>query len=107
MVVQDGKKLTLGGEFVKSLEEVQIANFLFLNGVSYEYEKKYDKPYANDSTHRAYHPDFYLPDYDIYIEHYGIDENGEPPKFFSEAEKVKYKEGVQWKRRLHHSAGNK
>ncbi|UOK62199.1 UvrD-helicase domain-containing protein [Paenibacillus sp. OVF10] len=30
---------TLKGETMKSLEEIMIANFLFLNGVEYEYEK--------------------------------------------------------------------
>lgn len=107
MLVEDGKNMTLGGEFVKSLEEVKIANFLFINGVSYEYEKKYGKPYERDSSRRAYHPDFYLPEFDVYIEHYGIDENGEPPSFFSDAEKAKYKDGIAWKRKLHAAAGNK
>lgn len=107
MLVEDGKNITLGGELVKSLEEVRIANFLFINGVSYEYEKRYDKSYERDSSRRAYHPDFYLPDFDVYIEHYGIDENGEPPSFFSEAERAKYKDGIRWKRELHAAAGNK
>ena len=107
MLVEDGKNMTLGGEFVKSQEEVRIANFLFINGVSYEYERKYDKPYERGSSRRAYHPDFYLPEFDVYIEHYGIDENGEPPSFFSEAEREKYKDGIRWKRKLHASACNK
>ena len=57
------QRQTLKHEKVKSLAEVEIANFLFLNGVNYEYERKYPFP-TSDSTHRAYRPDFYLPDYD-------------------------------------------
>ena len=55
---------TLRDEQVKSLEEVAIANFLFLNGINYEYERLY--PFeAEDATKKAYRPDFYLPDYRI------------------------------------------
>lgn len=102
-----GENITLGGEQVKSAEEVLIANFLFLNGIEYVYEKLYDKPYDDDGQHRAYHPDFYLPEYDVYIEHYGIDELGNPPHFFSPVEQQKYKTGIEWKRSLHAAAKNK
>ena len=52
---------TLKNEKVKSLEEVQIANFLFLNGINYEYEKLY--PFENpDPLRKTYRPDFYLKD---------------------------------------------
>lgn len=60
---------TLQGERVKSVEELMIANFLYLNGIAYEYEKPY--PHGN----RMYRPDFYISDYDIYLEHFGVDEN--------------------------------
>ena len=32
---------TLTGEYLRSTQEVQIANFLYLNGIDYEYEKPY------------------------------------------------------------------
>ena len=60
---------TFQGEKVKSLEELSIANFLYLNGIEYEYEKVY--PFGKT----MYRPDFYLKDYDIYLEHFGVDEN--------------------------------
>lgn len=60
---------TIQGERVKSIEELTIANFLFLNGIAYEYEKAY--PFGDV----VYRPDFYLKDYDIYLEHFGVDEN--------------------------------
>jgi hypothetical protein len=33
---------TVAGERVRSMEEVMIANYLFMNGINYEYEK--DRP---------------------------------------------------------------
>jgi DNA helicase-4 len=60
---------TIQGEKVKSIEELTIANFLFLNGIAYDYEKPY--PFGDV----VYRPDFYLKDYDIYLEHFGVDEN--------------------------------
>lgn len=99
--------LTLGGERVKSFEEVLIANFLFLNGIDYEYESKYPKEYVDDGHHRIYRPDFHLVTFDVYLEHYGVDRAGNPPPYFSDVEKKKYKEGMDWKRRLHREHGNK
>lgn len=83
---------TLQGEQVKSFEECEIANFLYLNGVKYEYEAKY-------KHERNYYPDFYLPEYNIFIEHFGIDENGIPPRFFSDP--GKYIQDIEWKRNSH------
>ena len=102
-------KTTFHGEKVKSFEELEIANWLFLNGITYEYERKYDKLVAceGEVKYRQYKPDFYLPDYDIWIEHFGVDVNGEPPRFFSAAERAAYKEGMEWKRNLHKKMGTK
>lgn len=98
-------KHTLCGEKVKSLEEVSIANFLFLNGVRYEYESKY--PYqTNDANFKVYRPDFYLPDYDIFIEHFGVNKNGKLP-WLSDIEEKKYLEGMAWKRQQHRTNGTK
>lgn len=62
---------TLGGYKVKSLPELRIANWLFENGIKYEYEKNLE--HKNGTSCR---PDFYLPDYDIYIEHWGVERDG-------------------------------
>ena len=97
------ERRTLKDEFVKSLDEVSIANFLFLHGVNYEYEHPY--PYASDDpTRKAYKPDFYLPDYDIYIEHFGIDRSGRLP-WLSPIEELKYLEEMDWKRDFHKKHG--
>ena len=96
-------KKTLRHEQVRSLDEVEIANFLFLNGVRYEYEPLY--PYfSGDELHRAYHPDFFLPDYGLYIEHFGVDRDGNLP-WLSQIEAEKYKESMEWKRRIHKENG--
>ena len=93
------KHETLKNEFVKSNEELVIANYLFINGINYEYEK----PYGIETStldKRQYTPDFYLPDYGIYIEHYGIDRNGNAPQYDKEASD-EYVRSMNWKRQIH------
>lgn len=96
---------TLRGECVKSLQELLICNFLFLHGVEYEYERPYPiKDDEWDGRHTAYKPDFYLPDYDIWIEHFGIDRFGRCP-WLIPVEEAKYQESMIWKRELHKKHG--
>lgn len=95
---------TLNGEVVKSRGEQIIANWLFYNGVQYEYEKPYEHPTA-DATHRQYQPDFYLSGVDgegAYLEHWALDQNGEPPPEF-----MGYAQGMAWKRELHKQHGTR
>lgn len=91
-------KTTINGETVKSYEEVLIANFLFLHGVEYQYESEY--PFKSDSTRKKYCPDFYLPKYNLYLEHFGIDEN-EKCNWLSDIEAKKYIDDMKWKREFH------
>ncbi len=92
-------KRTLQGEIVKSSEELMIANFLFAHGVAYEYERLY--PYeTNDQYRKQYRPDFYLKDYDIYLEHFGINKDGKCPQL-STSEEHKYLEDMEWKHEIH------
>lgn len=86
---------TLNGDRVKSFEELTIANFLAEHGVEYQYERSYQHQTAT-SQHRQYQPDFYLPGHDIYIEHFALDEQGNPPPGWTG-----YAEGVKWKRGIH------
>lgn len=90
---------TLQGETIKSIEELIIANYLYIHGINYEYEKKYIHD-TSDSNYRQYYPDFYLSDYDTWLEHFGIDENGRA-KWLSPFEEEKYQNGILWKRSLH------
>lgn len=91
--------LTLKHEWVKSNEEVLLANFLFLNGINYQYEPAYKHP-TSDEHYRQYHPDFYLPDYDLYLEHFGLNEQHKAI-WLNREEAKKYEESVAWKRQLH------
>jgi DNA helicase IV len=86
---------TFAGEVVKSHGERLIANFLYLNGVHYDYERPYDVDVA-DATHSQYHPDFYYPDIGVWHEHWALDRDGTPPTAFDG-----YAEGMEWKRLVH------
>ena len=93
--------VTLKREKVKSIEEVKLANWLYLNGVNYEYEPRFKKP-DGGKVNPAYYPDFYLPDYQIYIEHFGVDKDGTPRPGI---DKQKYNDSIKWKRELHKQYG--
>lgn len=88
---------TLQGELVKSYEECEIANLLYRQGISYEYETNYQVD-TSGPDYRIYQPDFYLPEYGIYIEHFAVNENNQTPSFIDQK---KYLEGMEWKRALH------
>ena len=91
----------LGGELVKSFEELQIANYLYLNGIKYEYEPKY--PHDTATRDKCpYHPDFYLPELDVYVEHFGVDEKGNTAPYI---DTQAYREGMAWKRQTHQAFG--
>jgi DNA helicase-4 len=73
--VRDTEYRTLQGEKVKSYQELLIANWFFLNCVDYDYEA----PYVSKLRVEVgfdYKPDFHLKDSNIYIEHFGIDREG-------------------------------
>jgi DNA helicase IV len=93
--------LTLNGEYLKSYEEVEIANFLALHGVTYQYEINYPVDTAT-VEYRQYQPDFYLPDYDIYIEHFGI---GRDQHVAPHVNRQAYLSGMNWKRDVHKEHG--
>lgn len=103
--VDEDRLETLKNEYVKSYEELVIANYLFVNGIRYEYERVYEKETSTPEK-RQYTPDFYLPDYSIYLEHYGINRKGRAPQYTAEAEK-EYIAGIEWKRRTHSTYGTK
>ena len=90
---------TFAGEVVKSHGERLIANFLYLNGVDYVYERPYDVD-VSDSTHSQYRPDFYYPGIDVWHEHWALGRDGKPPPEFHG-----YAEGMAWKRGVHAQHG--
>ena len=62
---EDGRK-------VRSKSEKIISDFLFKYGIRTIYEKSVYY-YPNEEETIILHPDFYLPDHDLYIEHNGMD----------------------------------
>lgn len=60
------------GHPVKSQQEAMIDNYLFGHNIRHIYEKPF--PIDGNPEHDL-HPDFYLPELDIYIEHFGITGN--------------------------------
>lgn len=95
---------TINNETVKSYGEMDIANFLTQNGIQYIYEHSY-KIDTRTSKYGQYNPDFYLPDYDIYIEYFGINKNGKVPTYFKGANGMTasqlYQASMKWKREIH------
>jgi DNA helicase-4 len=91
---------TLDGRYkVRSLAEVRIADWLCRHGVAYEYEPVYHRaPYLR------YRPDFYLPEPDLYLEHFGIDRTGGTAPH---VDRLNYHKAIEWKRRLHRSYGTR
>ena len=88
---------SLQGDKVRSFEECEIANFLFLNGIAYEYEAPYEHDTATPQR-RQYKPDFHIIEPSIYIEHFGIDMRGRTPPFVDRHE---YLSERAWKLDLH------
>jgi len=89
---------TLKNELVKSNQETQIANWLYLNGIEYIYEAEYKEAKTGSEEKRVYTPDFYLPNDGVYIEHFGIDRNGNTAKWI---DGHSYRASMEWKRKLH------
>lgn len=99
---------TVNGETVKSYGEMDIANYLSQNGIQYIYEWPY-KSDTRTSEYGQYNPDFYLPEYDIYIEYFGINKNGEVPSYFKGVNGLTatqvYQASMKWKRETHSANG--
>ena len=64
------QSLTENGEAVRSFSEKRIADYFRANNIRYWYEQSADR-----SIHK---PDFYLPDYDVYVEFWGLLDADDP-----------------------------
>lgn len=99
--VRDNDIRDLAGNAVKSFEELTISNYLYENGIRFQYEAAY--PHEVSSPGRnVYTPDYYLPDLDVYIEHFGINEKGETRPGIDRA---RYHEDREWKIGIHRQYG--
>lgn len=92
--------VTIQNEVLRSYEEVQIANFLYLNNIEYEYEPRYK--YNIEGSNKPYTPDFLIRQNgkEAYIEHFGITQSGCSNRYNKE-ELEKYKKAVHDKVDLH------
>ncbi len=102
--IRTKKSVTIQSEVMRSGQEVEIANFLYLNNVEYEYEPlyKYDIQFAR----KPYTPDFMIKQGDkvAYIEHFGITQDGKNDRF-SEDQLHSYKKAINDKITLHKHHG--
>ena len=98
------KSVTIQNEILKSHQEVEIANFLYLNNIDYEYEPVYQ--YDVPNARKPYTPDFVIfqDGKTAYLEHFGVSENGENHRY-SQDELDRYKKAVNDKVRLHRKHG--
>jgi len=64
-----GLVATQGGETVRSNSERMIADYFHQNNIRYVYEQDAMNRW---NTRRISRPDFYLPDYGIYVEYWGL-----------------------------------
>lgn len=94
---------SIKSEYLRSNEELKIANFLFLNGLEYEYEQRYI--YDND---KIYLPDFTIKQGEniIYLEHFGINQNGSSNLYTFNALN-KYNHNINIKKQIHERNGTK
>ena len=96
---------TLQGEMVNSFEELLIANWLFRNGIAYEYEPSYEHM-LRKTGRRVYTPDFRLTESGVYIEHCGVrkkrgKDGKEELTTAPYVDRDEYLESMDWKRRVH------
>ena len=98
------KSVTIRSEVLRSSQEVELANFLYLNNIDYEYEPLY--PYDIQNARKPYTPDFIIRQGErtAYLEHFGITEDGRNDRY-SPDQLAAYKNAVNDKVRLHRRHG--
>ena len=99
-----GNRISIAHESLRSGQEVQIANYLYLNGIEYAYEKPYK--YNIIRARKPYTPDFTITqgEHVAYIEHFGITEDGRNNRYSAE-QLERYKKAVNDKVSLHKKHG--
>lgn len=99
------KAVTIQNEVMRSHQEVEIANFLYLHNIDYEYEPLYR--YDIVMAKKPYTPDFIIRQGDkvAYIEHFGITQDGKNDRF-SDDELTAYKKAINDKVALHKKHGS-
>jgi len=65
------KSVTIKGEEVKSIAERKISDYFVKNNINYVYEREAKGKFLF-FNYQISSPDFYLPDYDVYVEYWGL-----------------------------------
>ncbi len=99
--------------YVRSEQERKICFILSSLGVKFRYEEPYEHPVA-DAYYSQYRPDFSIhfeqngEQHRIYLEHFGINEQGLVPAWFAVENNIsyaeacqKYNDGITWKKAIH------
>ncbi len=104
--IRSQKKVTIQNEVLRSHQEVEIANFLYLNSIEYTYEPLYRHEIA--FARKPYTPDFLLcqGENEVYLEHFGISQDGKNSRF-SKEEQEAYKKAVNQKVLVHRQHGTR
>jgi DNA helicase-4 len=92
---------SFAGYKVKSYQELLISNWLHLNSVEHEYKPAYkikQRVGTGDKRLNKQYSSFYLPKYNIYLDHYDIDRQSNTP---SGINKEHYNEHIALKRELY------
>ncbi len=84
----EGLYVCRDGHVVKSKSERDIDNYFFENKIAHAYEK------ALVIDGETFHPDFFLPEKRIYIEHWGYDESNAEYTRMKQYKLAKYKEAA-------------
>ena len=96
---------TIKNERVASYQELQIANFLFINGIDYKYEDPYK--FHIEGSHKIYLPDFHIfqDGKDAYLEHFGMISDKGTNSSRSQQEIERYLKAIKDKIQLHKEHG--
>ena len=87
----------LSGDLVSSFQELIICNYLYTHGIKFEYEPRY-RFLVSEPSKKVYQPDFYIPALDAYLEHFGIDKQGNT---HVDIDNEAYTKSREWKIAVH------
>lgn len=92
----------LDGTSVRSIAERDIANFFITRGVPFQYEPAVtwcDRDASSPGSGKTYHPDFYLPIRDVYLEFWAVGARPDArlPSWFTRTA-AEYRAEQAWKR---------
>lgn len=95
------KSVTQQGEEVKSLAEKRITDYFVKNKITYLYEEEARRKVLWVLSEKISRPDFYLPDYNVFVEYWGLVDADNKRK------RNEYIRTMKWKLAQYHKANIK